>query len=60
MADYRIYVLSDDGHISGPPHVVVCNTDHEAIEQAIPYVNGDDVEIWEGKRRVTRLVSGSK
>ena len=60
MPDYRIYVLTKDGHLSGPAHFAVCNTDQEAIERAIPYVNSRDVEVWEGPRLVTRLKSGAK
>jgi hypothetical protein len=31
MPHYRVYFVSDDGHISGPPRVIECEDDQEAI-----------------------------
>lgn len=54
MPDYRIYLFTKDGHISGPPYLAECSTDQEAIERAtqvIQYAYGRDIEVWEGPRR---------
>jgi hypothetical protein len=57
MPDYRIYTLSPDGHIVGPPQIIVCATDQGAIEQARQLFNDTDheYEVWEGPRMVTRI-----
>jgi hypothetical protein len=57
MAQYRIYHVDPDGHISTPPEVVECQDDQEAIEKATRFVNGRDIELWERDRFVTRLPS---
>jgi hypothetical protein len=55
MADYRVYVIDADGHITRPPAVVTCNTDRAAVEQARQMVGGQDFELWEGPRLVKRI-----
>jgi hypothetical protein len=52
---YRVYVLSDDGHISGPPHVIECEDDQEAVGRAAQYTNGRTVELWNGSRLIARF-----
>jgi hypothetical protein len=51
MRTYRIYRL-DHGHITAPPAVVECETEEAAIREARQYVDGLDVELWEGSRLV--------
>ena len=47
MPHYRIYVVADDGHISGPPHVIECTDEKEAIGKAAAQAaNGKVVELW--------------
>ena len=58
VPNYRISVLSEEGDISAPPRITTGDTDQEAIQQALQWVNGRDVELWEGPRLVTRLRSG--
>jgi hypothetical protein len=57
MPDYRIYTLNSDGHITGPPQIIVCATDQAAIGQARQLLNDTDheYEVWEGLRLVTRI-----
>ena len=55
MSEYRIYTLTSDGHISAPSAVVECADDQEALQKARQAVNGHDVELWNGRRLVTRL-----
>jgi hypothetical protein len=58
MPDYRVYVVTDEGRVMGPAEIITCNTDQEATERARLVVNGHDVELWEGAKRVTRIKSG--
>jgi hypothetical protein len=55
MAQYRIYQVDPQGHISTPPEVVACEGDQEAAEKAAQFVNGSGVEVWELDRLVIRL-----
>jgi hypothetical protein len=47
--------ITTDGHISGPPHVIECEDDQEAIGKAVQYTNGKSVELWNGARFVVRF-----
>jgi hypothetical protein len=60
MFAYRIYKISSDDHIAGPPVEVECVSDQEAIAQAKQVLNGLDIEVWQGARVVTRLQSRDK
>lgn len=51
MPQYRIFRL-EDGHIRHASIIVECATDAEAILEAKQYVDGVDVELWDGPRRV--------
>jgi hypothetical protein len=55
MPDYRAYLLDEAGHISHPPKIIAAETDDEAVEAAMPFVNGHDVELWHLDRRVALL-----
>jgi hypothetical protein len=57
MPAYRVYVVTNDGHISGPPHVIDCDDDQEAMGKAIQYTNGKSVELWGGARFIARFPS---
>jgi hypothetical protein len=57
VRDYRIYVISDDDHIVGLPEVISCVSDEEAVQSAAQRLNGHDLEIWQGSRKVSRLPS---
>jgi hypothetical protein len=51
---HYIYVV--DGHISGPPHVIECTDEKEAIGKAAAQAaNGKVVELWDGTRLIVRL-----
>jgi hypothetical protein len=54
MAEYRAYVIDDDGHINSF-RGFVCDTDEDATVWAKQMVDGHDVELWSGDRLVTRL-----
>jgi hypothetical protein len=54
MAEYRAYVVGDDGHFVDYK-AIVCRDDGEAIAQAKRLVNGRDIELWNGARFIIRL-----
>jgi hypothetical protein len=58
--DYRIYKISPDNHIAGPPDEVECASDQEAVAQAKQKLNGLAVEVWQGARIVIRLKPNDK
>jgi hypothetical protein len=53
---YRAYSLGRDGHFHGLPRVIEADSDDEALTVARQYVDGYDIEVWEGQRRVAKLV----
>jgi hypothetical protein len=55
MPAYRIYVLTTDGHIAGPPQVIERENEQEAIGKAAQLANGKAVELWEGARLIARF-----
>jgi hypothetical protein len=57
MQQYRIYTLLSDNKVAGPATEIECSSDEEAISQAEKFVNGLDIEVWQGARLVTRLRS---
>jgi hypothetical protein len=57
MPEYRIFALTSDNYIKDVPALVVCQNDNAALEAARKMLDGHDIEVWEGVRRVTRLNS---
>jgi hypothetical protein len=57
MRAYRVYVVTDDGDIAGPPHVIECADDQEAMGKAVQYTNGKAVELWDGAHLIVRFPS---
>lgn len=55
MPEYRIYTVKADGHLLGPPAVVECADDQDAVKEAKQLLNGQLIEIWQGTRVVMRL-----
>jgi hypothetical protein len=52
--EYRIYVLGKDNHFVGVHHVE-CGDDDQALAVATQLLDGADLEIWQGDRRVGQL-----
>jgi len=52
MPTYRIYRLTDGGHIDGPPAMLNFDDDQGAVRHAQTLKDGVDLEVWEGRRRV--------
>jgi len=51
MADYRAYLVDEDGHFSEAVPLI-CADDAEAIEKARPLAVNKDVELWQLDRKV--------
>jgi hypothetical protein len=54
MPEYRAYILDSDRHIKGC-EPLICTDDAAAIVAAKRLVDGHDVELWQGARKVTKL-----
>ena len=50
LADYRAYILDEDDHV-GRAIGFVCPDDEAAKKYAQQFVDGHDVELWQGDRR---------
>ena len=55
MPDYRFYIIELDGHVGRPPVIVDCADDRAAIEEAKRQLGGHVVEVWQEKRKITRI-----
>lgn len=53
--EYQAFILSEDGHVVGPPVLLVCENDDEAKAQAQRLAKTNVVSLWEGTRRIARL-----
>ena len=54
MPEYRAYILDRDSKIQSY-EPIVCVDDETAISAAKRLVDGHDVELWQGTRKVTTL-----
>ena len=55
IADYRIYLITKDNHIACAPVKIDCDNDLIAVQQSQKLLAGQDIQLWEGRRLVTRL-----
>jgi hypothetical protein len=51
VAHYRVYLLDPEGHIKRAVDID-CENDRAAEAQAKQLVDGCDVELWQGGRRI--------
>ena len=51
MQEYRAYVIGPDGRIIRGTDLV-CEDEEDATEQAKQLVDGHDVELWQGARKI--------
>jgi hypothetical protein len=54
MPTYRVYFVDPEGHIHRPPRVMECTSDQEAAEEAKQFIDGQDIEVWQGERVVAK------
>jgi hypothetical protein len=59
MPDYRIYLVTEDDHIASAPVKIACDDDLSAVRQSQKLLDRHDIQLWEGRRLVTRLKSKS-
>ena len=55
MPDYRIYLITQDNHIASAPIRIVCDNDLAAVQQSHKLLDGNDIQLWQGRRLVTQL-----
>lgn len=55
MSDYRAYFVETNGQLAGSKELLDCDTDATAIASAIKLLDGKDIEIWDGLRKIVRL-----
>jgi hypothetical protein len=60
MQHYRLYSLKNGNQIAGPPKILQCASDEEAIALASTLLDGFDMEVWQGARVVIRLPPSDK
>ena len=54
MAEYRAYLIGDDGHFYDAVSLV-CADDAEAMEKAKRPAVGHDVELWQLDRKIATI-----
>ena len=54
MSEYRAYYVGTDGNFEGS-RALDCDSDTTAIASARKLLDGKDVEIWCGLRKIIRL-----
>jgi hypothetical protein len=55
MAEYRAYIIGVDGHFVRAVELI-CPDDDTAKECAKQLVDGLDIELWQGDRRIAKFV----
>jgi hypothetical protein len=60
MPEYRFYTVAKDGHFAGVPEARELPDDPAALKEAKQFLDGHDIEIWQGKRVVAYLVTEQK
>ena len=56
MTNYRAYRMKGS-HVDGIPTILEATDDQDAIEQAKALRDASDLEIWDGPRRVARVMA---
>jgi hypothetical protein len=54
MTEYKINVIGALGH-SVRSIRIDCTDDRRAIESAKQFIDGHDIELWQGDRRIARF-----
>jgi hypothetical protein len=54
MVEYRAFILGEDEHFVSCRNFI-CDSDEDATVWAKQLVDGNDIELWNGERFVTRL-----
>ena len=59
MPEYRAYVIGTDGHFIDARQID-CDDDEAATSAARQLVNGHDIELWHGNRKVVAFHAKSE
>jgi hypothetical protein len=59
MRHYRLYMI-EAGHIAGPPEILQCQDDQDAIEQARHLFKECVIEVWETTRFIARIEASDR
>ena len=54
MAEYRMYIIAADGQFIKAIDIF-CPDDEKAKEYTKQLVDGHDIELWQGDRRIERF-----
>jgi hypothetical protein len=54
MQEYRAYMIAPDGHIVRRTEPI-CADDEAAQSEALRLMDGHDVELWQGARKLARF-----
>lgn len=57
MEEYRIYIIGPDGHVIGRTDLL-CEDEDAAKERARQLLDGYDLEVWQGSRRLASFKHG--
>jgi hypothetical protein len=60
MPAYRIFAISEDDDIVGPPASAICESDQEAVRKAEELKSNYDIEVWDGNRLIACVESEPK
>ena len=55
MPHYRANHVDEYGRFRRVPHILLAETDQDAVAQAARLVNRFDIEVWQGERLVIKL-----
>lgn len=60
MAAYRVFEVDSNGHVVKAARIIDCKDDEAAAAEARVFIDGYDIEIWDGARRVAKIESATK
>jgi hypothetical protein len=60
MPAYRIFAISEDDDIVGPPASAICENDQEAVRKAEQLKSDYDIEVWDGNRLIACIETEPK
>jgi hypothetical protein len=60
MPQYKLCSLDQHGRLRRPAQFFDCETDQEIIEKARQSLDGLDIEVWDGPRRVIFIKSSPR
>jgi hypothetical protein len=55
MPTYRVFFLDTQNRVTLPAQDIDATDDQEAIVKARQYIDGRDIELWDGPRFIVRF-----